>query len=115
MTGLISAYTHPAQSANLWPMAYSPLRLARLIYAAGLKPPLVHRLAGSTQANIVCRLFSGTRHIGYIARERLFGCNKLARIADMYAQRLQLRERLTGQISATVQETIHADGVGVMI
>ncbi len=59
--------------------------------------------------------FFGRCHIGYIAKEKVFGCSKLARIADMYARRLQIQERLTEQISATVQEAIHANGVGVMI
>jgi GTP cyclohydrolase IA len=59
--------------------------------------------------------FFGRCHIGYIPTGRVFGVSKLARLADMYARRLQLQERLTEQISQAVMETIGAKGVGVMI
>src|SRR5262245_44808849 len=59
--------------------------------------------------------FFGRCHIGYIPSGRIFGVSKLARLADMYARRLQLQERLTEQISRAVMESIDARGVGVMI
>ena len=59
--------------------------------------------------------FFGRCHIGYIPTGRVFGVSKLARLADMYARRLQLQERLTEQISKAVMETVGATGVGVMI
>ncbi|HVO89093.1 MAG TPA: GTP cyclohydrolase I FolE [Casimicrobiaceae bacterium] len=59
--------------------------------------------------------FFGRCHIGYIPTGKVFGVSKLARLVDMYAQRLQLQERLTEQISQAVMETINARGVGVMI
>jgi GTP cyclohydrolase I len=59
--------------------------------------------------------FYGRCHIGYIPTGKVFGVSKLARLADMYARRLQLQERLTEQISQAVMETIGARGVGVMI
>ena len=59
--------------------------------------------------------FFGRCHIGYIPTGRVFGVSKLARLADMYARRLQLQERLTEQISQAVMETVGATGVGVMI
>jgi len=59
--------------------------------------------------------FFGRCHIGYIPTGRVFGVSKLARLADMYARRLQLQERLTEQISQAVMESIGAKGVGVMI
>jgi GTP cyclohydrolase IA len=59
--------------------------------------------------------FFGRCHIGYIPTGRVFGVSKLARLADMYARRLQLQERLTEQISQAVMETVGAAGVGVMI
>ena len=57
----------------------------------------------------------GRCHIGYIPTGKVFGVSKLARLADMYARRLQLQERLTEQISQAVMETVGATGVGVMI
>jgi len=59
--------------------------------------------------------FFGRCHIGYIPTGKVFGVSKLARLADMYARRLQLQERLTEQISEAVMETVGATGVGVMI
>ncbi len=59
--------------------------------------------------------FYGRCHIGYLAREKVAGCSKLARIVDMYARRLQIQERLTEQISHAVKDVLDAAGVGVMI
>lgn len=59
--------------------------------------------------------FYGRCHIGYIADKRVFGISKLARLADMFARRLQIQQRLTDQISAAVFDSIQAQGVGVVI
>ena len=59
--------------------------------------------------------FFGRCHIGYIPKGKVFGASKLARLADMYAKRLQLQERLTEQIAYAVRDSIDAIGVGVMI
>ncbi len=59
--------------------------------------------------------FFGRCHIGYIPRGTVFGVSKLARLVDMYARRLQIQERLTEQIAYAVNDSIKADGVGVMI
>jgi GTP cyclohydrolase I len=59
--------------------------------------------------------FFGRCHIGYIPRGTVFGVSKLARLVDMFARRLQIQERLTEQVAYAVQDSIKADGVGVMI
>lgn len=59
--------------------------------------------------------FFGRCHIGYIPRGTVFGISKLARLVDMFARRLQIQERLTEQIAYAIQDSIKADGVGVMI
>jgi GTP cyclohydrolase I len=59
--------------------------------------------------------FFGRCHIGYIARKKLLGVSKLARMTDLYARRLQIQERLTSQIAHAVMTAADAEGVGVVI
>jgi GTP cyclohydrolase I len=59
--------------------------------------------------------FYGRCHIGYIARDKLVGVSKLARIVDCHARRLQIQERLTAQIAQEVMEAVNAAGVGVVM
>jgi GTP cyclohydrolase IA len=59
--------------------------------------------------------FYGRCHIGYIAANKVLGVSKLSRIADHYARRLQIQERLTAQIARQVMDVTHAEGVGVVI
>jgi len=59
--------------------------------------------------------FIGTVHIGYIPRRKVLGLSKLGRIADMFARRLQVQERLTTQIADAVMEVLNPLGVGVII
>ena len=58
--------------------------------------------------------FYGRCHIGYIARERVLGVSKLARIVDCYARRLQIQERLTAQIAHEIKDAVNAEGIGVV-
>jgi GTP cyclohydrolase I len=59
--------------------------------------------------------FFGRCHIGYIARGRVLGVSKLARIVDLYARRLQIQENLTGEIARAVMEAASPEGVGVVM
>jgi len=59
--------------------------------------------------------FFGRCHVGYIPTGKVIGLSKVARVADVFAQRLQIQERLTKQIAQTVFERIDAEGVGVVI
>ena len=59
--------------------------------------------------------FYGRCHIGYIARKKVLGVSKLARIVDCYARRLQIQERLTAQIAGEIMSAVDADGVGVVM
>ena len=59
--------------------------------------------------------FFGRCHIGYVARDKVLGVSKLARIVDCYSRRLQIQERLTAQIARAVQDSTKAEGVGVVM
>ncbi|MBL7076029.1 MAG: GTP cyclohydrolase I FolE [Kiritimatiellae bacterium] len=59
--------------------------------------------------------FFGRCHIGYIAEDKVLGVSKLARIADVFAKRVQIQERLTAQIARAISNTVGAEGVGVVM
>lgn len=57
----------------------------------------------------------GTATIAYIPDGRIVGLSKLSRVADAFARRLQVQERLTSQIADAIQEHLQPKGVGVLI
>lgn len=57
----------------------------------------------------------GTATIAYIPNGRIVGLSKLSRLADMFARRLQVQERLTNQIANALVEHLDPLGVGVII
>jgi GTP cyclohydrolase I len=57
----------------------------------------------------------GTAHIGYIPNGKIVGLSKLARVADLFARRLQVQERLTNQIANAIVECLAPKGVAVTI
>lgn len=60
--------------------------------------------------------FYGKAHVAYIPQGgKVLGLSKLARVAEAYARRPQLQERLTSQIADCIYETINPFGVGVVI
>ena len=58
--------------------------------------------------------FFGTCAVGYIARGKVLGVSKIARIVDCFARRLQIQERLTEQVAEAIQDAANAEGVGVV-
>jgi len=59
--------------------------------------------------------FFGKCHIGYIAKDKVLGVSKLARIMDVFARRLQIQERLTAEIAHAITDEIKAEGIGVVM
>lgn len=61
--------------------------------------------------------FHGVAHIGYIPGRSgaVTGLSKLARLADLYAKRPQVQERLTSQIADALVDRLHPSGVLVVI
>jgi GTP cyclohydrolase I len=57
----------------------------------------------------------GHAHVAYIPNGKVIGLSKIARICEMFARRLQVQERLTGQIADALQEVLKPQGVAVVI
>ena len=57
----------------------------------------------------------GKIHIGYMPNKRVVGISKLARVADAFAKRLQIQEKLTAQIANCISEVLEPNGVAVVI
>ncbi len=59
--------------------------------------------------------FFGKCHVGYLPSTQVIGLSKIPRIVEMFGRRLQVQERLTQQIAATIQNAVAPKGVAVVI
>ena len=57
----------------------------------------------------------GKLHIGYLPSNRVVGISKLARVAEAYAKRLQIQEKLTAQIANCINDVLQPKGVAVVV
>jgi GTP cyclohydrolase I len=57
----------------------------------------------------------GNAHIAYISSGKVIGLSKLNRIAQYFAKRPQVQERLTVQIGNHLQRILETDSVAVII
>lgn len=59
--------------------------------------------------------FYGKCHIAYLPKNRVIGLSKLARLMEVYARRLQVQERLTQQITASIDKHLQPLGSACVI
>lgn len=59
--------------------------------------------------------FYGRAHVAYIPNGKVIGLSKIPRVVEMFARRLQVQERMTQQIAEFLQETLHPQGVAVVV
>ncbi len=59
--------------------------------------------------------FMGRAHVAYIPDGRVIGLSKIPRIVDMFAQRLQVQERMTRQIADFLCSTLEPMGAGIVV
>jgi GTP cyclohydrolase I len=103
----------------------SVLEVRRL--PAATKPHTVHSftcaphptflIAGHLTHNCEHHLlpFIGKAHVAYMPRRKIVGLSKIPRLVEMYSRRLQVQERLTTQIAATLDEALQPRGVAVVM
>src|SRR3989449_515945 len=59
--------------------------------------------------------FFGKCHVAYIPSTKVIGLSKIPRLVDVFARRLQVQERLTNQIAATIGDKVAPLGVAVVV
>ncbi len=57
----------------------------------------------------------GKVHIAYLPSNRVIGISKLARVALIYAKRLQIQEKMTAQIANAIDVVLQPRGVAVVM
>jgi GTP cyclohydrolase I len=58
--------------------------------------------------------FVGYAHVGYLPSDKVVGLSKVARVVNAYAKRLQIQERITGQVADAIEEHLNPKGVIVV-
>lgn len=58
--------------------------------------------------------FYGKVHVAYLPNGKVVGLSKLARTVEVFAKRLQIQEKMTGQIADAVMDALKPQGVMVV-
>jgi GTP cyclohydrolase I len=59
--------------------------------------------------------FVGYAHVGYFPNAHVVGLSKIPRLVNAFARRLQIQERLTGQIADAIDHHLNPRGVIVVV
>jgi GTP cyclohydrolase IA len=59
--------------------------------------------------------FFGNAAVAYLPDSKIIGLSKVARIVDVFSRRLQVQERLTGQIAEAMESLLNPHGVAVVL
>jgi len=59
--------------------------------------------------------FIGKAHVAYLPDGQVIGVSKLARVVDCFSHRLQVQERLTGEIADFLMDNLQPKGAAVVI
>ncbi len=59
--------------------------------------------------------FIGKCHVAYLPKGKVIGLSKIARLVDIFAQRLQIQENLTKEIADCILQKTGASGAAVII
>ncbi len=59
--------------------------------------------------------FYGRAHVAYLPDGKVIGLSKIPRIVEMFARRLQIQERMTREIAATIEQVLAPKGVAVIV
>src|SRR5262245_6960176 len=57
----------------------------------------------------------GRAHVGYLPTKKVVGISKLARVVETYARRFQVQEKMTAQITNSIQNVLEPKGVAVVL
>jgi len=78
-------------------------------------PVLVRNIAIESRCEHHLAPFIGHAHIAYVPNGRVVGLSKLARLVEVYANRMQTQERLTSEIAGALDKYLKPKGVAVLI
>ena len=57
----------------------------------------------------------GKAHVAYLPDGRVLGLSKIARVVEIFAQRLQTQEAMTAQIASAIDDALSPRGLAIMI